>query len=98
MSLPIYLFAVDDKISHGEINIPGVTSEVVMNNVLNLIYFTCGTVAVIVIILAGFKFATSVYEPAKITAAKNQILYAVVGLIVVIIAFFVTQFVMGKFG
>lgn len=64
---------------------------------LNIAYFAAGAVAVIVIVLAGYTFSTAVYDPAKITQAKNALLYAVVGLIVVIFAFVFTQFILGRF-
>lgn len=69
----------------------------VLAGVLNAVYFAAGAVAVIVIILAGYTFVTSVYDPAKVAQAKNAILYSVIGLIVVVVAFFVTQFVMAGF-
>jgi hypothetical protein len=86
------------KINAGDINnMPTDSANVVLANGLNLVYFTAGVVAVIVIILSGYTFATAVYDPAKITKAKNAILYASVGLIVVLVAFVITQFVMGRF-
>lgn len=77
--------------------IPHPTAVDVLNGALNVVYFTSAIVAVIVIILAGYKFVTAVYEPAKIAQAKNQILYAVIGLIVVMFAFAATQFILGRF-
>jgi hypothetical protein len=86
------------KINAGDINnMPTDSANVVLANGLNLVYFTAGVVAVIVIILSGYTFATAVYDPAKITKAKNAILYASVGLIVVLAAFIITQFVIGRF-
>lgn len=78
-------------------NLPTDSANLVLANTLNLVYFTASVVAVIIIILSGYTFATAVYDPAKITKAKNAILYASVGLIVVLVAFVVTQFVMGRF-
>lgn len=86
------------KINAGDINnLPTDSANVVLGNALNLVYFAAGVVAVIVIILSGYTFATSVYDPAKITKAKNAILYASVGLIVILMAFVITQFIMGRF-
>ncbi|MEI6850959.1 MAG: hypothetical protein WCK26_03260 [Candidatus Saccharibacteria bacterium] len=76
---------------------PPITADAVLLNVLNITYFVAGSLAVIIIILAGYSFTTAVYDPAKITQAKNAILYSVVGLIVIIVAFVITQFIMGKF-
>lgn len=63
-------------------------------NLMNVVYMVAGIVAVIVIIIAGFTFITSSGDQAKITKAKNTILYASVGLVVVMVAFTVTQFIL----
>lgn len=86
-----------DKIDPGTVNIPTPSANDVLSGALNSVYFAAGVVAVIAIILSGYTFVTSVYDPAKVAQAKNAILYSVVGLIVVIIAFFITQFVIGGF-
>ena len=78
-------------------NLPHDSSYEILAGTLNTVYFVAGALAVIVIILAGYQFSTAVYDPSKIAIAKNALLYAVVGLVVIIMAFFITQFVMGKF-
>jgi len=85
------------KLKADDIKIPTLSAVDIMANALNVVYFSAGAVAVVVIVLAGYTFSTAVYDPAKITQAKNALLYAVVGLIVVIFAFVITQFVMGRF-
>ncbi len=91
------LAAVDPvKIKTTEVSIPHTSAVSVLGGVLDGIYFIVGAVAVIIIILSGFSFASASYDPAKIAKAKNAILYSVIGLIVVILAFFITQFVIGK--
>jgi len=78
-------------------DIPKLTAEQVLAGSLNAIYFIVGGLAVIIIILAGYTFITSSGDPAAVTKAKNAILYSVVGLIVVIMAFAITSFVLGRF-
>lgn len=78
-------------------NLPTDSSTAILHNLLNTTYFVVGALAVLIIILAGYTFVSSSYDPAKVAIAKNAILYAVVGLIAVIIAFFVTQFVLQHF-
>jgi hypothetical protein len=92
----VFIFFAQTKISTGSggVNIPTRTAAQVLEDSLNLVYFVAGITAVIAIIIAGYTFTTAVYDPVKITQAKNTILYAVIGLIVVVIAFFITQFVM----
>lgn len=78
-------------------NIPRLGADDLFANGLNLIYFVAGIVAVIVIVAAGFMYATSGGNAANITKAKNALMYAVIGLVVVALAFVITQFVIGRF-
>jgi biopolymer transport protein ExbB/TolQ len=52
---------------------------------------------VIVIFIAGILFATSSGDPALITKSKNALLYAVVGLVVAIMAYAIVNYVIGVF-
>lgn len=85
------------KIKTSDVNIPHVSSIDVLSGVMSGIYVIVGAIAVVIIILSSFTFASGAYDPAKIAKAKNTILYSVVGLIVVIIAFAITQFILGRF-
>lgn len=101
MSILYYLSQVP-KISSGtgsgnDVNIPKISATELLNRGLTIAYFVAGITCIIVIIIAGYSFTTAVYDPAKITQAKNNLLYAIVGLICVIFAFGITQFVMGRF-
>ena len=81
-----------------DVDIPHATGEQVLQSGLNIVYGLAATIAIIVIIIGGIMYATSAGEPGNITKAKNMILYSVVGLVVVISAFAVTYFVLGRFG
>lgn len=65
---------------------------------LNTAYFIAGIVAVLVIVVAGIYYTTSSGDTSQIQRAKNAILYAVIGLIIIIMAFTITQFVIGQTG
>jgi len=80
-----------------DINIPKVTADEILQNGLNIAYFLTGLAAVVIIISAGFRYTTSGGDAEAIKKAKNTILYAVVGLLVVAMAFVITQFVLGSF-
>jgi hypothetical protein len=64
--------------------------------VINLFSVIVGVIAVIMIIVGGLKYITSGGDSAGVTSAKNTILYAVVGLIVVALAQFIVRFVLAK--
>lgn len=81
----------------GQVNIPTITADTVIHNALNITYFLAGAIAVIVIIIGGITFATSAGNSAGVTRAKNMILYAVIGLVIVLGAFIITNFVIGRF-
>ena len=64
---------------------------------LNLFSAIVGIIAVVMIIVGGVKYITSQGESSNITAAKNTILYAVIGLVVVALAQIIVRFVLERF-
>lgn len=82
-------------ISAGEAGIPTVNADSALKGILATVYWAAGVVAVIVIIAAGLRYVTSQGNAAQVSQAKNAILAASVGLVVVIMAFVITQFVLG---
>lgn len=62
--------------------------------IINVALGVLGIVAVIVIIYGGFTYVTSSGDAAKITKAKNTIIYGVIGLIVSLLAFAIVNFVL----
>lgn len=69
----------------------------IIKNVINLLFFVIGMIAVIMIVIGGIRYATSGGDSSQIQAAKNTVLYAVVGLVVAIMAFAIVNFVLGWF-
>jgi cytochrome bd-type quinol oxidase subunit 2 len=55
-----------------------------------------GAVAVIIIIVGGLTYITSSGDSSRIKQAKDIILYAVIGLIVAILAYAIVHFVAGN--
>lgn len=72
---------------------PKDVSESNLESILMTVFLWAGIVAVLVIIIGGIRYATSGGDPNGVKSAKNTILYAVVGLVVVIMASAITQFV-----
>lgn len=54
--------------------------------------------ALLVLIYSGWLWMTSVGDKQKIASAKQRMTYALVGLIVVFLSFFIVNFVTGFFG
>jgi len=89
-------FGDSPKISANSINIPSGNANSLFYDGINTVYFIAGLMAVIVIILAGFRYVTSAGDSGAVAKAKNQILWGIVGLIVVFLAFVITDFVIGR--
>ena len=80
-----------------DIGIFNISVDDLLSNGLNIIYFFLGAIAVIMIIIAGITMTTSGGDAEAVKKAKNTILYSVIGLIVVLMAFTITQFVIKNF-
>jgi hypothetical protein len=74
----------------------GPTVNSVIKTVISFLSFIVGLVAVIMIIVGGFKYITSAGDAGRVTSAKNTILYAVVGLVVVVLAQVIVRFVLNN--
>lgn len=64
--------------------------------VINIFSLIVGVVAVIMIIIGGLKYITSGGDSGNITGAKNTILYAIIGLVVIVFAQVVVRFVLKR--
>ena len=64
-----------------------------IKKVVNLLLWAIGIVSVIMIIIGGFRYATSNGDSNQVTAAKNTIMYAVIGLVIAIFAYAIVNFV-----
>ena len=64
-----------------------------IKKVVNLLLWAIGIVSVIMIIIGGFRYATSNGDSNQVSAAKNTIMYAVIGLVIAIFAYAIVKFV-----
>lgn len=64
--------------------------------IINIISVVVGVVAVVMIVFGGLKYITSGGESSNVSSAKNTILYAIIGLVVVALAQFIVRFVLDK--
>lgn len=63
-------------------------------NIVNVLSMIIGIIAVIMIIIAGFRYVSSGGNSDKITSAKNTLVYAIVGLVIVAVAQIIVRFVL----
>lgn len=68
----------------------------IIRTIINLLSAVVGIVAVIMIIIGGLRYITSGGNDSSVTGAKNTILYAVIGLVVVALAQVMVHFVLSK--
>lgn len=60
--------------------------NVVITTVVMIFSIVIGVIAVIMIMVSGFKYVTSSGDTGKVTAAKTTLIYALVGLIIAALA------------
>jgi len=70
---------------------------VVIKTITNVLLFIIGAVAVIMVIIGGIRYTTSNGDSSQVTAAKNTILYGVVGVIIALLAYALVSFVVDSF-
>jgi hypothetical protein len=61
---------------------------------VNILSLVVGIVAVIMIIYGGFKYITSGGESGNVSGAKNTLIYAIVGLVIVALAQVIVHWVL----
>lgn len=64
----------------------------IFGNLLQAVSMFSGIVAVIFILIGGLRFITSGGDQAKVASARKTLTFAVVGLIIVVSAYFMINF------
>lgn len=67
---------------------------VTVRTVINAVIFVVGLIAVVMTILGGVNYATSMGDPSKVKKAKDTIMYGIIGLVIAILAFAIVNFVL----
>jgi hypothetical protein len=68
----------------------------IIADIINIFSLIVGITAVIMIIIGGFRYITSGGDSNNVTGAKNTILYAIIGLVIVAMAQFIVRFVLAR--
>jgi hypothetical protein len=74
----------------------GIDLQTLTTAIIDILSIVVGVVAVFMLIIAGIRFITSNGDSGNITSARNTIIYALVGLVVVALAQIIVQFVLGR--
>lgn len=70
----------------------------IAKNIISVLLWIVGMASIIVIVYSGITFVISAGNPSQITRAKTMLLYAVVGLVVSILAYAIVNFIVGSAG
>lgn len=86
---------LDSGASCGKVNNLNLISSIRI--VTNTLLFIVGIAAVIVIVIGGLRYIVSGGDPKGTAGAKDSILYAVVGIVVALLAYAIVNFVLSQF-
>lgn len=75
----------------------GETIEPKIKIIVDALLYILGALSVIMIVISGIKYTSSMGDPSSITSAKNTLLYSVIGLVVAIAAYAIVNFVLTQF-
>ncbi len=65
----------------------------IFKTITNVLLFVIGAISVIMLIIGGIRYTTSNGDSGAITTAKNTILYAVIGIVIALLAYALVNFV-----
>lgn len=69
----------------------------IFRTITNVMLFLIGAISVIMLIIGGIRYVVSGGDSTAVQNAKNTILYAIVGVVVAILAYAVVNFVITSF-
>lgn len=81
---------------NSDIDTPDKTVNNLITTIINILSIVVGIIAVIMIIIAGLRYVTSGGKEEGVKGAKNTILYAIIGLVIVALAQIIVHFVLNK--
>lgn len=95
--------AFDLSISDGASSARGIDQAVdlfgatgIFTTISNVMLFIVGAISVIMIVIGGFRYVVSGGNTTNVAAAKNTILYAIVGLVISMLAYAIINFVISS--
>jgi cytochrome bd-type quinol oxidase subunit 2 len=91
-----FTFDATDQTCNEETSTAGAQVDTIVTTIINVISLVVGVVSVIMIIVGGLRYITSNGDSGNVTNAKNTILYAIIGLVIVALAQLIVQFVIER--
>jgi lysylphosphatidylglycerol synthetase-like protein (DUF2156 family) len=90
------LQGIDEACSGGACADDGGKIDSTVQTVVNILSLVVGAVAVVMIVVGGLKYVSSQGDSSAVSSAKNTVIYAVVGLIIVAMAQIIVAFVVQR--
>lgn len=69
-----------------------------IDSILSIVFAITGSIAILMIVIGGFRYIIAGGDPSAVGQAKKTILYALIGLVVTISAFAIIRFVIQGIG
>lgn len=86
------------SIDANSLGLPKVAAnDATWGNIIGGVFVFTGAWATLYLVIGAIRYTASAGDQGLITKAKDTILYAVIGLVVSILAFTAVQFVLGRF-
>ena len=70
----------------------------VITRITNIFLLAVGFISVVMLLYDGFRYIVSGGDSKKVTDAKNTILYAIIGLVISLLAYAIVNFVLTTIG
>lgn len=77
-------------------NSPTGNLQTLITRISNTILLIVGIIAVLMLIIGGFQYIASAGNPESVGKAKSTILYAVIGILVTLLAYALVQYVISR--
>lgn len=94
--MKMFFAQIDTNQIHGLPN-PSATSDTI-TTVLSIVFGVTASIAILMIVIAGFRYVIANGDPKDMADAKNTIIYALVGLLISLAAFSIVTFVLKGIG
>ena len=69
-----------------------------ISNIVNSILYVAGIIAVVMLIFGGIRFMVSRGDKDKVQKAKNTVIYAIIGLVLIIFSYAIVNFIVSATG
>lgn len=98
MTKDILIAAAVKNVPNGQIDLPQLEPDKVVSGGFNVAFFVAGALAVIMIIVSGIMYMTAGGDTKKATLATKALTVTVIGLIIIVLAAALVNFILGNIG